>query len=280
MDSRQIVVGIDGSESSWQALMWAAHAAAVRRVPLITLHAGSAETAHGLWRQADAFVKERFADARCVPELAETTAAQALIAASDHAALIVVGRRGRGALPDLLLGSTSLQVSMHAHCPVAVVRGNTAQDGPIVVGVDSSPHSQGALEYAFLEANLTGRPVLALHVYASGLMGYPDALIPVPDAETEHDQATELLARELLPWQEAFPDVRTEQQAVPGSPAHILVPRTEAASVVVVGSRGLGGFAGLLLGSTGQALVHHARCPVVIARLRAGAHGAWAHLPS
>ncbi|HCT78440.1 MAG TPA: universal stress protein UspA [Micromonosporaceae bacterium] len=281
-----VVVGVDGSPPSQQALQWAAKAAMARDLPLAILYAsqfaGTAdayeyvsleaeEAGQQLLSKAEAEVKDRFPDLACSTEFAHENPASALVDASRQAALVIVGNRGHGGFHDLLLGSTSLHTAMHAHCPVAVIRPTSTEEqgaaGRIVVGVDASVPSQAALRLAFAEASLTGRPVTAVHAFTSALTAYPPALMPqVSDLKADRDRARDLLARELLPWQAEHPDIEVDTVIVQGDASWALVQYSQGAHLVVVGSRGLGGFAGLIFGSVGHALIHHAGCPVLIAR--------------
>lgn len=120
----------------------------------------------------------------------------------------------------------------------------------IVVGVDGSPGSQRALAWALEEAALRDAGVRLLCALTSQPADFPE-------------DATGMLARVL---QEAggAPGVSVERVARYGSPAALLVEESEEADLIVVGSRGRGGFAGLLLGSVSQQTVQHAQCPVVV----------------
>lgn len=282
-----VVVGVDGSPPSQQALQWAAKAAMARDLPLAILYASqlagtvdsyeyvspeAEEAGQQLLSKTESEVKDRFPDLACSTEFAHESPASALVNASRQAALVVVGNRGHGGFHDLLLGSTSLHTAMHAHCSVAVIRPPTPKEqggavGRIVVGVDASLPSQAALRLAFAEAGSTGRPVTAVHAFTSALTAYPPALMPqVSDLKADRDRAADLLARELLPWQAEHPDIEVDTVIVQGDASWALVQYSQGAHLVVVGSRGLGGFAGLIFGSVGHVLIHHAGCPVLIAR--------------
>jgi nucleotide-binding universal stress UspA family protein len=194
-------------------------------------------------------------------------AAPALIEASRDAELVVIGHRGLGGFGELLLGSVGAQVSAHAHAPVIVVRPEPAgPDAPVVVGVDGSAGSEPAIEFAFREAAARGVPLDAVHVYwarAADTLRDPDA-----DADARaRAEAEAVLDSALRPWEARFPDVGVRRQPVHSlNPEYCLVELSRTAGLVVVGSRGRGGFAGLLLGSVSQALVHHASCPVAVVR--------------
>jgi nucleotide-binding universal stress UspA family protein len=137
----------------------------------------------------------------------------------------------------------------------------------IVVGIDGSDHSQEALRWALAEARLRSaslRVVYAwmLPVYATGYGFAPGELI---DPVAMSDAAKLQLDKSLKEIGDAN-GVTLERKAVEGMAAQVLVEEAEGADLLVVGSRGHGGFAGLLLGSVSQQCAHHAPCPVVIVR--------------
>lgn len=186
---------------------------------------------------------------------------------SRNASLVVLGSRGHGGFGGLLVGSTTVAVSAHAHCPVVVVRGVARgpeqPSGHVVVGVDGSECSLLALGFAFDQA--AGRKV-PLHVVRA--WGPPAARWRPPDLDPARISAEEQAAvAELLGgWREKYPDVEVSVEVAADNPAHVLVEATRNAQLAVVGSRGRGGFRGLLLGSVSQQLLHHSYCPVAIVR--------------
>lgn len=142
--------------------------------------------------------------------------------------------------------------------------------GRIVVGIDGSPHSRHMLAFAIEEARRRDASIDAVYAYAPPVYwSAPEfgVLIPRPEAEVVED-ATELLARELA---EVPADVRVEQVVVEGPAARALLETARGADLIVVGSRGRGGFMGLLLGSTSHQVVTHATCPVVVVPMAAEA---------
>lgn len=289
---RKIVVGVDGTEPGLAAVRWAAAVAARRRLKLLIVHALRADQlAYGAglagpapWYEALAEEGRRVLDeaaeqARAVsPETAVDTVmptdspAPYLIDASKSAALVVVGGTGRGFFNELTLGSTASAVVAHAHCPVVVMRGKektTAYpaEGPVVVGIDGSPLSEHALEVAFEEASRRDARLVAVHAWRD--VTYDDAYGMarlVVQWESLEEEERRLLAQRLAGWQEKYPDVEVERVLVQDQPRHVLLEWSTKAQLVVVGSRGRGGFTGQLLGSTSQALAHHAECPVMVVR--------------
>jgi nucleotide-binding universal stress UspA family protein len=190
-----------------------------------------------------------------------------LVSLSKEAQMVVVGSRGQNALTRVLLGSVSNGLLHHAHCPVAVIHDSapsapTPSDLPVVVGVDGSPASELATEIAFAEASRRGVDLVALHAYR-------DADLPqVLNVQWSGDNPIppQALADRLTSWLERYPDVTIHPRIVCDNPARHLLDESESAQLVVVGSRGRGGFAGMLLGSVSTAVAHAAKVPVIVAR--------------
>ncbi|MEU5266593.1 universal stress protein [Amycolatopsis sp. NPDC021455] len=287
-----VVAGIDGSASAVRAAVWAG-AEAVRRgrplrlVQVYALPQVSAPVAFGTHDQVRAGLAERagewLADAKAAvlaehPGLAVTTAARewspvtALVQESQHADLVVLGSRGLGGFTGLLVGSTAVAVAAHAHCPIVVVRGRSPHDpppgtGPVLVGADGSADSDAAIAFACEEARLRGTSLIAVHtwsdVLADGMLRpHPLQEDPVEIAAAERAK----LAEQVVGWQRKYPDLAIEFEVVRGRPVRTLLERGEDAQLIVVGCRGRGGFTGMLLGSTSQALIAHSPCPVAVVR--------------
>ncbi|MDF3048967.1 MAG: universal stress protein [Pseudonocardia sp.] len=135
---------------------------------------------------------------------------------------------------------------------------------PVVVGVDGSPTSEAAAAFAFEAASLRGVPRVAVHV--SRDLSVDPRMAPLMDWDAVESDEREVLAERLADWLEKYPDVPVRRLVVRDRPARTLVEESGRAQLVVVGSRGRGGFRGLLLGSVSQALLHHAHCPVAVVR--------------
>ncbi|MET7423678.1 universal stress protein [Dactylosporangium sp. NPDC005555] len=276
MDAR-IVVGYDGSVEARNAVDWAAIEAGRTGSELNVVHAyqlawpgaeydGPVEelTAEAQDR-GDALIAEiveqlrrRGTGVRVAGTAVHAAPAPTLIDLGDAGArLIVVGNRGRGGLTHLLLGSVSQQVATHARAPVVVVRGQATAGGPVVAGVDGSPSSDAALGIAFEAALLRGTWVRAVRTYTRPTV----TALPYTMIETTERQ---MLEASVAGWKEKYSDVTLETRLADGRPAQVLLEASRTAELVVVGSRGHGGFTGLLLGSVGLQLMHHAECPVLI----------------
>jgi nucleotide-binding universal stress UspA family protein len=281
-----IVVGVDGSSPSLCALDWAAREASVRQCPLRIVHAlvwpgptggPTVDPRHSGLRHAAERVLSAAADRarKAGPGLEITTAlpagvpAAALIDASHDAALLVVGHRGLGGFTGLLAGSVGIQAAARAACPVVVVRdGGLDLPGPagqVVVGVDGSDLSSRAIDFAFRHAARHGLGVVAVHAYALPAVVAPtDAWLAGNDVAGWRGDHVRLLTDALVGYRDQYPDVPVRQRVVHGRPAEVLVAESARAAMTVVGSRGRGGLAGLLLGSTSQRVLHHATGPVAV----------------
>lgn len=287
---RRIVAAVDGSISSRHAADWAADEAAQRHEPLRLAH--SADTtafAYGarlaptqtLFDELQAEGRRVLSEVRTAvldrhPDLEVTVALHmsgpvaALLEESDTALLVVVGSRGTGGFPGIVVGSTAVAVAEHARSPVAVVRGHHTDEapptaGPVVVGVDGSPTSNAAVAAAFDEASWRGGNLVAVHAWDAPFTYSPP---PNPDRDRWDVAEHEVLAERLAGWQEKYPGVTVRRVVDRKAPVGSLLDHALGARLLVVGSRGHGGFAGLLLGSTSQALVRHATCPVLVVRPR------------
>jgi len=295
--AKPILVGIDGSFSAERAARWAAREARTRNVPLQLLHAyefaadfaPDSERGHravflaygrDCLHQAAEQARREAPGVEVSTELVVAQSVELLAGRSASASLVVVGSRGLGGVSGLLLGSVAVGLVSQAHCPVVIVRGDelsrpaaeVAADprAPVVVGIDGSPVSSAALAYAYEWASLHGSPLVAVHAWAVGSVD--PTLAPLVDTEAMRDDAERLMAENLAGWREKYPDVEIRRVVVPERPAQALLEESQGARLLVVGARGRGGISGLLLGSTSQALIHRAACPVVVVRSAAD-HG-------
>ncbi|MGC4808826.1 universal stress protein [Micromonospora sp. DT233] len=285
--NRPVVVGVDGSPSSLVAAEHAAQEAAWRSRPLLLVHgylhplgygvpinpydlgvpAPTDESRRMLDRVA-AELRQRWPGVDVETRQVAGGPAASLVEESRRAELVVVGSRGLGGFAGLLLGSVSAQVAGHGRCPVLVVRPEEQPipvDGPVIAGVDGSPPARLAVALAADAAAHRGVDLVLAHVAAA------DDARPVPDevqesATAARAAATDLLAVSAAEVEAAHPGLTVRcrtLRAGAGGPA--LIEASGDAALVVVGSRGRGGFTGLLLGSVSQALVQHAHCPVLVA---------------
>lgn len=280
-----LLVGYDGSEESAWALDWAAEDARTRGLPLTVLHSWDIRSgglapmpavdprakAQEILNAGIEHAHEVASDLKARAVLARAPAAARLIEASETADLIVLGSRGAGGFAGLTLGSVGAQVAAHASCPVVIVRGDRPHPergpGRVVVGMDGSPASRAALATAFTEADAHG---LSLRVVIAWDPVPARELPPLMDEAGMRAAAEARMVELMLPLRERHPGVRAETEIVTGVPRQVLMDAAGEARLLVVGSRGLGGFRGLLLGSVSQALIHHAPCPVAVVHAPAG----------
>jgi nucleotide-binding universal stress UspA family protein len=287
MWTRNILVGTDGSDGSRTAVRWAAREAERGGAQLRIVYAfdwewhaarytvGS-EFVDEARQHADAVIASAADEARTVAPAIHIKAdalignpVPQLLGSAADADLLVVGNRGRGGFASLLLGSVSQRLALHAPCPVVVVRGSS-DAGVVAVGVDDSPAAEQALDAAFTAAAERGCGVVVIHTYLPPTPLWLAGDVSAVEVETPDQDAIERerLDTQLIPWRGKFPDVPVETIISHDSTAAVLVGVSKSAQLVVVGSRGHGALAGALLGSTGMQLVHHADCPVLIARPR------------
>ncbi len=288
-----VVVGADGSPSSQLAVKWAARAAAMRHVPLTVVHvvpslsvaASALAWPAGRVPQEVLEIQENdgrrvIADAIKVVEDSATGGNRpeidsemlfgryvpALVDLSKDAQLMVVGCRGRTG-QHRLLGSVSTGLIHHAHCPVAVIHDEVSSSLqsprlPVVVGIDGSRASELAMEIAFDEASWRGVDLVALHVWSDTDMSTVFGI----DSSAVQSAADKSLAESLAGWQERYPEVTVQRVVEFERPVRHLLEQAEKAQLVVVGSHGRGGFAGMMLGSVSTAVAQEARVPVIVAR--------------
>ncbi|MBP2479478.1 nucleotide-binding universal stress UspA family protein [Crossiella equi] len=286
--SNRIVAGVDGSDAALRAVRSAVRECARRSATLTLVHAfetpvrgypeyiatvGDVRAAlekHGreVLAEAEAVARAISPGVAVELRLREQGPAPALIAESHHAALVVVGSRGLGGFSGLVVGSTAVALSRLAECPVVVVRGEEPEDGRVVVGVDGSPASEQAIAFAFEAASRR-------HASLAAVMSWTDVALDAAFGNASSltldwarlgEEHRELLAQRLAGWTERYPEVVVNRIVVHDRPVRALLREAEHAQLLVVGSRGRGGFAGLLLGSTSQSLIYHAPCPIAVVR--------------
>jgi nucleotide-binding universal stress UspA family protein len=287
MDSpipKPLVIGVDGSVESLFAVDWGAREAAQRALPLELLHAWDADVSSEtlqtlvplLERQSADVLKAAADRARSIAPGVEirrrhtmTRPAPALLHASLHADSIVLGSRGPGRVRAAVARSTSMQVAGHAASPVVVVKGDSGpqRNHAVIVGVDASEGCRDALGFAFTHAAAHGAELRVVNTWSVGLVQGTLALnAPIEVWEKFEDAESDVIRTFMAPWTDKYPDVTVTTHISQGPAADALVRASNDASLLVVGSRGRGGFRSLLLGSVSRAVLHLAHCPVAVVR--------------
>lgn len=301
MHRELVLVGVDGSPASLAAADWAANYARVHgfglhlvcaySVPSFTAAAldggyaalddsAIAEGARAVLDEAVARVS--VTGVRTTSAVATGDASAVLVELSADAATVVVGTRGRGGFAERLLGTVSSALPAHAHCPTVVVpHREHAEDREehelptrpavrrIVVGVDGSPAAELALDRAVREAEVWDAELTAV---AGVPIGTGTSYLAWLPATIDHESVLRDVAEGLDVVVDRVlvdhPGLHVRRHVLDGTGAQLLTEFSTAVDLVVLGSRGRGGFAGLLLGSTSQAVLHHASCPVMVVTTR------------
>lgn len=281
----RIVVGMDGSAGALRAAEWAAQESKLRgrgvtlAYAVVPVIAGGAfglgvpprlDLIEDMRTSATAELTRIAADLDCTDVTVQVevgTASGLLLMASDTAELIVLGSRGHGGFTGLLLGSVGTQVASHASCPVIIMRDTPRTDAKdVVVGIDGSPHSIAALEFAFNEASRHGWNLIAVHAWdvpSYDLIISPDGPIPLP-LENVADEEVRLAAEVLAGFVEEYPDVAVSERLVRSPAVQAILDNSTNAALIVLGTRGRNALVGALLGSVSNGVLHKAKAPVAI----------------
>lgn len=285
-----VVVGIDGSVASGQALGWAIGQAVLEGRSLTLVHAVGPAAA--MWKaptgadnrpgveevetEAQHLIgRARDEVARRAPELVVHELVRVadprdvLLQVARDAAVLVVGSRGRGPVRTLLLGSVSVAVTRHATCPVVIIRpGNPGMvRHGIAVGADATDTSRSTLEFAYRQASLRDLPLTVMHALWDRIP-YPGQPIGPVDPDDVHlQQERAQLAESISGLGEKFPDVQVRTELVRGCPADRLVDAGRRMNMLVLGAHRGGAAAGLVFGSVAASVVEHATCPVAVVPL-------------
>ncbi len=286
----RLLVGVDGTEGSVEALRWAAHEAARRSAPLhvmtcaelpVAVEAGLIGNGGTTGSAMDAIVAEQEAVNQRAVNLARSfgldievsgdtvlgAPAYALVGAAHPDDIIVIGATSHPGRLTEVLGSVATVISHRAHCPVVVVHGTDRRDakiGRIAVGVDGSPCGDHALMWAADEALRCDAELLLVHgwtyPYQGPRSGAGDAR---DDMKLDAMRMLESCSRRV---KERAPTLRVHSIISEQSPAKAIIDAGKEADLLVVGSRGHGGFSALLLGSVSRTVLQHSSAPVVVVR--------------
>ncbi|MFG1676138.1 universal stress protein [Micromonospora sp. NPDC049282] len=281
MTGPPILVGVDGSDCSLAAVDLAVREAALRGRPVRIVYCDpwadhpawahndpAGELAGGVLSDPQRAIRAAIDRANTdeVPVTGEVLAGNpttVLIRESADADLLVLGHRGRGGFPELLLGSVAVTVAAHAACPVLITRGTPTTGGEVLVGVDGSPSNHAAIGFAFHEAALRSVDLRALHTRRESNITDHGSMA-MGDSGSEYVEQDQVLTEALAGWSQKYPQVVVQRQLATGRAAHALVAASDRAQLVVLGARGRGGLHGRRLGSVSHAVLHHAACPVTI----------------
>ncbi|NDZ85866.1 universal stress protein [Streptomyces sp. SID10115] len=291
MEQHPLVVGVDGSHDSLQAVDWALDEAVRRGGGLRIVHASSWEWYEGhepsmgisgdsvqayaerTVAQAVEYASRRtvatkVTDVEVTGQVLPEDPAAALIRESHRASAVVVGTRGRGGLAGLLLGSVSLAVAAHAAAPVVVVRGSEesrgSRFGRVVVGVDLAERSAAALDFAFRAAELRGAALRAVHAWRCPAHEVPDHPRGDDVVEGHTRRAEQQLAEALREPVRVRPALHVHRDVVEGHARTALLAAASDADLLVVGARRRKGHVGMQLGPVNHAVLHHCASPVAI----------------
>lgn len=287
-----IVVGVDGSATSDQAVLWAAEQARLENRALTLVHGvGVGSTAmlnqpggdramvleymrqDGVTalEEARRLVEKKAPDVEVHEHLALIDPRLVLLELADEAAMVVLGSRGRGPVRSLLLGSVGLAVSQHATCPVVVLRPRKvgAVRRGVLVGVDDTENSRSTVEFAYRQASLRGLPLTVLHCFWD-VLNPTTALGVVDPGEEGIDAHRMVLAEAVAGMTEKFPDVYVDLTLARGLPDDCLVRAAKQMDMVVVGSHPHHGIAGLVYGDVSRGVVEHAETVVAVVAGRSG----------
>ncbi|MGW9030502.1 universal stress protein [Streptomyces sp. NPDC055722] len=282
-----LVVGVDGSDSSLTAVDWATDEAARHGLPLRLVYASLWERYEGvlpsssLERPSERVMAEnivavateraqlRNPEVKASGDVLPEDAVSALLHEGNNASALVIGSRGRGELKGLLLGSVSLTVAARTPGPVIVIRGDTASlNGAherILLGAGDSGTTDEAVRFAFREAEARGCVLDVVRACCHPERESADHRVPAGEpARQDEQRASDLLDALLRDAMTDYPDVRVRRAIVEG-PAHtVLLKRSAAADLAVVGARRRHGHFGHQLGRVGHRLLHHADCPIAV----------------
>ena len=265
MADRSIVVGVDGTSTGLRAVAWAAKEALLRGRPLRLVHAapylGTPDDPAGRGRADAVLARARTVAHQIAPELSTAVAVlpdppvAALVDASAGAELLVIGMIG-GSGPEIVLGSVPLDITTAAHCPVAVVRGESAADhaarrhsAPVLLGIESVDADAAAVTAAFDDADRHG----------SGL-----TVVQVPSHPGHLGLAASAVHDRLTPWRSAHPGVEVTIRIGQGNPGLALLHASTDARHIVLGTRGRHAAVRAVLGSVSRFVLRHSRVPVTI----------------
>lgn len=279
--SQHVVIGVDGSEASEAALHWgldyATHHHA--KVTLLQIADDSFLSDRAAFRSESQAVSDQLLNQEI--EAAKTYGFSGEINGvaivghpveefekySKNADLVVLGDHTGSRVSGAFFGSRSVKIAAVSHAPVVVVP--VIEEKPtkgVVVGVDGSDASQAAIQYAAEEASRLGVELVAVYAWMPPLTPGLEQLWSEELLEAQQSAAEEALAIGTAGLAGRYPDLKIRREIVQAPPIGALLGEANGASLLVVGSRGRGGFSRLLLGSVSQGVLSDLPCPVVVTR--------------
>jgi nucleotide-binding universal stress UspA family protein len=278
-----VLVGVDGTLASDEACRYACAEATAQGLPVRLLHAWLPRSVHqdgttnappvwGSEASVEAAARQVLGRAaqlvatiaptvKHTEHLVRAAGPEALVEASRHAKLMVLGGRERGRHDLSWLGSVPLHVVPRAHCPVVVVPTDPRLEGDIVVGLDGSSLTPSVVGFAFEQAARAGAELRAVMAFSPAFAGFG------PDSHQESDRREDtrrVLRYALEGWREKYPEVVVTEVLSTEHPLRALRTASDDARLVVVGSHGRGMIWRYALGSVSSALLRVAACPVVV----------------
>lgn len=280
-----IVLGVDGSKSSSQALAWAVDQAVAEHRVLTLAHAVSplrtdwrapadldkqhrdtlSNEGHELLGVARAAVVARAPELEVHEVLRVEDPRALLIDLSSEAAMVVLGSRGRGPIRSLLLGSVGVALSRHAHSAVVVHRPTNpgkVRRG-VLVGIDGTEDSRTTLEFAFSQASARNLPLTVLHSFWDAEAAVAGAH-RVDVHSSAYVEQRLVIAEAISGMGEKFPEVHVEIQLARGYPGDCLVQAGAQMNLIVLGAHRGGRDKGIAFGTAATTVVEHATCPVAV----------------
>jgi nucleotide-binding universal stress UspA family protein len=272
-DERPVVVGVDASDSARAAADWAGDLAAEWDAPLHLLHSVSGDAtrqaAQPAWLRELTDAAENAGVGASRVEVVPGGTVEMLAARAGRARMLVLGSYGDGARSGMLAGAVALALAGTVPCPVAVVRGAAPRvapprSGPVVVGVDGSATAHAAALLAADIAGSVGAPLVAVYAWSDVAEGDSGLRRSDDDWAELAEQGGAVLAEEVRAVSEVRPALDVRSDLVHDTPLRALLHLAAEARMLVVGHRGHRLEPGMGLGSTSQALVEFAPCPVVV----------------
>jgi nucleotide-binding universal stress UspA family protein len=285
----RVIVGFDGSADAQAALRWAIRYGGTNDAPVVahlvwtaeacppavlrrvehpddaTMRTAAEQVLHEAVTAEGSRPAAGVEGARVEERVTNGDPAAALLGASGPTDLLVIGRHGAARRRHILTGSVAAECLHHASAPLVVIQADRpgTAGGPVVVGVDGSPGSITALRWAADHARRRDA-VLRVVLAWSPSPAAAASLYTALEYGALRDAAQAVLDSTLDLAIQDIDYVKIERIVAPGDASHCLLSAADDAQLLVVGARGQGGFARLLLGSTALRCVHHAVCPTAV----------------